>query len=134
MPATPERSLLVERWLKYAEDDQASAARLMADPPLLAGVVFHSQQAAEKALKAHLHALTVASVPRTHRLRDLSELGVRAGGSAPPDDAVNFLDTYSVSIRYPEADLPLAEVGQQAIQYAEQIMSFVRRQLGNDNG
>lgn len=133
MPAIPERDPLVGRWLRYAEDDQLSAARLMADPPLLAGVVFHSQQAAEKALKAYLHALEVASVPRTHRLRDLSQLVVRVGGGPAPDEAVDFLDTYSVSIRYPEVDLPVTEVGQEAIEHAEAIVSFVREQLGCNN-
>jgi HEPN domain-containing protein len=63
------RSELTRQWLRVASDD-LSLAKLAnsADPPMLSGVVYHCQQAFEKALKAFL-VWHRQPVPRTHACR-----------------------------------------------------------------
>lgn len=69
----PEVAAEVREWLERATDDLREAEHdLVAVPPLLRGAAFHSQQAAEKALKAFL-AAHESPFPRTH---DLDQLGV----------------------------------------------------------
>lgn len=65
------RSELTRQWLKVAADDLRLAELAnQADPPMLSGVVYHCQQAFEKALKAFL-VWHRQPVPRTHALPDL---------------------------------------------------------------
>ena len=55
MPHDPILVLEVKGWLKKAAIDIRSAEHaLTALPPILSDVVYHSQQATEKALKAFL--------------------------------------------------------------------------------
>jgi len=68
------KSELTRQWLQVATEDLDLAELANgAAPPLLSGVVYHSQQVFEKALKAFLvwHS---QPVPRTHALLDLVAL------------------------------------------------------------
>ena len=52
MPHDPARIGETRPWIsKAAEDLRAAEFELTAEPPLAADIVFHAQQAAEKALK-----------------------------------------------------------------------------------
>lgn len=72
MQPDTERMAEIRAWLTKAADDlRAGAFERTADPPIVTDMVFHAQQAVEKALKA---ILTWHDRPfrRTH---DLAELG-----------------------------------------------------------
>jgi HEPN domain-containing protein len=91
------------------EEVRETAHDLTAAPPLLRGAVFHSQQAAEKALKAFL-AAHERPLRRTH---DLDELGTAVVGIdaalAPAVDRARDLTPYAWRFRYPGTRLDPAE-------------------------
>lgn len=95
-------------WLKKAASDlRAAQVGLNADPPLLEDVVFHCQQAVEKAFKAFL---TYHDQPfrKTHNLEELGEECLRLDASLAQlvDEAVP-LSAYAWIFRYPgEPDTP----------------------------
>lgn len=118
----------VRSWLQYAHDDLKVARRAQDPPPLVAGVYFHAQQAAEKARKGYLLAWGL-SVPRTHLLRQLAAALREAQAPLPPAESIRFLDTYGVGVRYPDQDLPPEAEAQAALAHAEAIVVFVEQQL-----
>jgi HEPN domain-containing protein len=92
----------VEEWRAKADEDLASARILMRGrKPLFNQVCFHSQQAAEKYLKAFLEQKGCA-IPRTHDLVALVNL-------ARPEldflllgkERLERLTGYAVAFRYP---------------------------------
>jgi HEPN domain-containing protein len=73
MPYDPELVAEAKSWLvRAAQDLGAAAHEFKADPPFLADIVFHAQQAVEKSMKAFL---TWHSTPfrKTHLLEELGE-------------------------------------------------------------
>jgi HEPN domain-containing protein len=64
---------LAQKWLKLAEAEFVAAERLMEIGEALQGACFHSQQAAEKSLKAWLIAHDI-DPPKTHELKELIAL------------------------------------------------------------
>ena len=89
------------RWLRYAEDDlEVVRLALEKDPPLVGPACFHSQQAAEKAIKAALMLEGIVP-PFQHDLRILSNL-LPDGWPAPPSDVdLQRLTTRGAASRYP---------------------------------
>src|SRR5437763_140097 len=109
MQAEPPRVELTREWLQTAGEDFASAARLSTGPPIVATVVFHCQQAAEKALKAFL---TWHDRP----YRKTHELGVVIDQCIEIDDAFSKLESaadaptpYAWQYRYPGRTEPTIE-------------------------
>lgn len=75
MPLDPARLDDTRAWLNKVSQDLSSArADLAAEPPVLEDVLFHSQQAVEKVIKAFL-AWHDIPFGKTHDLRKLLELG-----------------------------------------------------------
>lgn len=121
-----------ERWLAQAEVDLEAARLLASRFPALA--CFHSQQSAEKALKAILYGVGVRPVLG----HALSELGAAVEGYAPNYKAINpevaKLDRYYVPTRYPnglpEGGSPSlafdAEDAEAAIAIAVKAIEFAR--------
>ncbi|MBX3379860.1 MAG: HEPN domain-containing protein [Phycisphaeraceae bacterium] len=102
-PSQPDPSLNVPEWVSKAEGDLATATREFAvvTKPNYDSVCFHSQQCAEKLLKA-LIAARGEIPPKTHDLNRLLELA-RTG-----DDRLSFdakvlaeLTSVAVDVRYP---------------------------------
>ncbi|MEZ5231387.1 MAG: HEPN domain-containing protein [Acidimicrobiales bacterium] len=100
----PERAD-ADAWLRFAQQDLAAARVLLTEAELPARLsCFHAQQAAEKAMKAHLVRLGIA-FRRTHDLVVLAAL--------LPDDVqrqlervdLQVLQQWAVEARYP-AELP----------------------------
>ncbi|GAB4253092.1 MAG: hypothetical protein Kow00129_14010 [Thermoleophilia bacterium] len=97
---------IVSEWIYKADQDITSAqALLLQDPPLLYPSCFHSEQAAEKYLKAYLTRRQV-EFPKTHSIREILSL-VR-----PVDEDLaaellpaTTLTPYGVEVRYP-GDIP----------------------------
>lgn len=90
-------------WIKKAEGDYMTAGRELKarKSPNYDAVCFHSQQTAEKYLKAYLHE-SEQSTPKTHVLLDLLALCVKIDMTfllIQPD--VNALEGYATQFRYP---------------------------------
>ena len=116
----------VRGFLEKAQHDLA-AARLLLDQEELADIVcFHSQQTAEKALKAALLSAG-CEVPRTHDLpRLLDELVESDGRWEAIRLPAEALSDFAVAPRYPEWELtyPTADPGK-AVDDAATILAFV---------
>ena len=119
------------RWLRYAQDDLASAELLLASnsaPPRHA--CLFAQQAAEKAIKCILVFLEMP-VPKTHDLGFLQRClpnGMRA--YLLPENELDNLSFWAVESRYPgeetEAESRDAEV---AIATAHRVLDAVEADL-----
>ncbi|MBV9280678.1 MAG: HEPN domain-containing protein, partial [Chloroflexi bacterium] len=121
----------VREWLERAADDLREAEHdLGADPPLVRGAVFHSQQAAEKALKAFLAAHD-RPFRKTH---DLDEVGraVTALDStlATVVDRAKDLTPYAWRFRYPGAPVaPTEDETREALTLAREVHAAILTRL-----
>ncbi len=118
-------------WLRKALHDLQSAEWLLLRPdPLCNAAGFHSQQAAEKVLKAYL---TWRDKPfgRTHSLVALIAMCVPFDASFETlRSAATTLTPYAVALRYP-GDMPeLTEAeAQEALRLAREVWKFVLYRL-----
>ncbi|MBK9007807.1 MAG: HEPN domain-containing protein [Anaerolineae bacterium] len=117
-------------WVKYAEEDLILAkSALRRSKPLTMGSCFHSQQCAEKYLKAILVSKD-AEFPKTHDLLILDGLCKAAGiltGFTKED--LGRLSGYAVRTRYP-GNQPVPKEAREALEIAMQIRRFARAFLG----
>ncbi|MBV6402244.1 MAG: hypothetical protein CNIPEHKO_02550 [Anaerolineales bacterium] len=117
-------------WVKYAEEDLILAkSALRRSKPLTMGSCFHSQQCAEKYLKAILVSKD-AEFPKTHDLLILDGLCKAAGiltGFTKED--LGRLSGYAVRTRYP-GNQPVPKEAREALEIAIQIRRFARPFLG----
>lgn len=121
-------------WLSKADRDLRAAAHLLqADPPFLADVAFHCQQAAEKSLKA---LLTWHDQPfgKTHNLEKVGSQAVAVNpGLEPIVNRVTVLSEYASKFRYPgEPDEPTREETDQALALARELHEAIRSQLASE--
>jgi HEPN domain-containing protein len=131
-PSEDELRLLVVDWAKKAELDLAVAGRLAGEADRFRdAVAFHSQQAAEKYLKALLVRHQV-EFPKTHDIEKLLEL------LRPVEPQVfemlldaKWLTPFGVDIRYP-GDFPETLPGDErkALQLAQRVQDTVMGVLG----
>ncbi len=114
-------------WLRYARSDLALAALSPQPEMLLESLCFHAQQAAEKAIKAVLLAMTGAEPPHVHSLGYLLTL-LPEGRRPPGAESIAQLTRYAVQARYPD---DLSEVGedewQQAVAIARHVVVWAER-------
>jgi HEPN domain-containing protein len=117
-------------WVEYAEEDLIMAkSALRRSKPLTSSSCFHSQQCAEKYLKAILVSRDV-EFPKTHDLLILDGLCAGAGiftGLTKED--MGRLSGYAVHTRYP-GNQPTADEAQEALEIAMNIRKFARMFLG----
>lgn len=108
-------------WLKFAEMDRATAEKILDEDGLSNIVLFHSQQAVEKALKTVLEE-TETDVPKTHGLKKLYfRLPENLKKSLETDqESLNLLDEVYIDSRYP-SDLGLLPSGIATKEEARQI-------------
>ena len=102
MPVDPVLVSETQAWLrKAAQDLRAASHSLTAAPPLLDDVVFHCQQAAEKALKGFLMWNNIP-FRKTHSLEEIGRQGLDLG-STPQHlvDQAALLTEYAWKFRYP---------------------------------
>ena len=117
-------------WITRAEEDFLLAlSSLRRKKPLTYGATFHSQQCAEKYLKALLTHNGI-SFPRTHDLVALNNLCNRSGIILPvSDDDLDKLAAYAVEVRYPGIQ-PTPDEAREAWQIAKSMRKFSRILLG----
>ena len=125
------RTADTKAWLaKAAQDLRRVEVLLAAEPPDVEGALFHSQQAAEKALKGFL---TWHDVP----FRRVHELDVIGGQCAAEDHSLSdlmsradSLSKYAWRFRYPGAPYePALEEGRAAFDLAREVMNAVLYRL-----
>ena len=121
-------------WLASAGDDLAIAERGLRPPALLALVCYHAEQAAEKAVKAHLAWLGEERIPRTHELDKLAALIDARGGTPPPDEMLTPLQPFATAARYPGGPVVTAATAEEALHLAREVVAHVRRSLGLEEG
>jgi len=118
---------IVGEWKYNADQDIRSAEALLSqDPPLLYPSCFHSQQAAEKYLKAYLTWRQV-EFPKTHSIREILSLVKTVNEELatyllPAAD----LTPYGVEVRYPgDIAEPTQEETEEALALARKVRDSV---------
>ena len=123
-----------EMWLIKAMNDLKSAEKLIeGDEPILDTAIYHTQQCAEKALKAYI-SYKQQPVIKTHDLELLVEISSSFDKSfnALYEDT-EILNPYDTEFRYPDTILePDMEDVRDAIEKAKNVLSFVKEKTGMD--
>jgi HEPN domain-containing protein len=115
-------------WLDKAWKDLKAAELLYANN-LYEESAFHSQQAAEKALKALLTAYRIEP-PRTHAIETLLTLLSQVTDTGELEEMdVEGLTYYAVEIRYPGPPIEREEA-ENAIETARKTLEWVEERLG----
>ena len=134
MPHDPTRVADTVAWLsKTKQDLRAAEFELTAKPPLTADIVFHCQQAVEKALKGYL---TWYDKPfrKTHSIEEVGEQCLNIDPSLKPlvDRAVPLTD-YAWKFRYPgELEEPTQEEADEALAIAREVFDAILARLPNE--
>jgi len=134
MPHDPARVADTKGWLSRAATDlRAAALDLAADPPMLDDLVFHCQQAVEKAMKS---LLTWHDEPfgKTHNLETLGEACLRLDSALRPlvDQAVPLTE-YAWKFRYPgEHEGATRDESERALVIAREVFEAVLARLPQD--
>jgi len=120
---------ILAEWISKAEGDYAVANREMeASGGNCDAICFHSQQMAEKYLKAFLFKNKV-DFPKIHNLVELLELCLVIDSSLEAcRDFLDRLDDYAVLYRYPGTSAEQADADI-AFSDAEKIRIFMREKL-----
>ena len=118
------------RWMRKSVND-LEVAELILENGYPGESTFHSQQAAEKALKALLVALGVQP-PRSHNirylLRILEENGVDT--TLPGRAGAERLTAYAVEARYPDfGEEPTPEEALEALETARKVVEWAKERL-----
>ena len=127
-----DRTQLIREWLIKADKDLKTAKLVMAngEMELYEAVCFHTQQAAEKYLKALLIKFDITP-PKTHDLSAL--LNLLKSNTAVESrfyESAEFLNPYAVDIRYPVEDIDVdTEEVQTALEHCRIIRDFVLTQV-----
>lgn len=121
---------LTLEWIDKAEGDLLTARReyRVRKSPNFDAVCFHTQQAAEKYLKAILQENGMP-IPRIHSLIDLLALISKGNpGFLILQADANMLEGYAVQFRYPGLSANRVDA-KAALSATERICSFIRNKL-----
>jgi len=118
-----------EQWLRIAKEDLA-VAKILLKEEFFSSVTYHSQQAAEKSLKAFL-AFKSRPIIKTHNLLKLIELCIAIDREFQKlFDAADYVNPFSTKFRYPdEFSIPDFKDAELAIKHAQNIMAFVVKKI-----
>jgi HEPN domain-containing protein len=120
-----------EAWLEKSLRDLKSARILTESADaVLDAAVYHTQQSAEKALKAFL-AFNNQPIVKTHDLTALNDLCVKLDDSFTQIyDLVEVLNPYATEFRYPgECMDPGMDEAGEAIISADKIYRFIKEKI-----
>jgi HEPN domain-containing protein len=121
----------VKSWMYRAEHDLNSAKKLLSgDDPIPDTAIYHTQQCAEKILKAFL-CLKKSPIPKTHDVELLVELATELEQSFNQlIEYAEFLTPYATAFRYPGIELdPGIQDVKDAIKMSEYIFKFTIRYI-----
>ncbi|OHD54183.1 MAG: hypothetical protein A2096_07530 [Spirochaetes bacterium GWF1_41_5] len=119
-----------EEWLIKAEHDLQAAVMLKSNSNLLDTSVYHTQQCAEKALKAFL-VYHKREIEKTHHLKPLLDAcsAIDHEFFILKKDVI-FLSPFAAEFRYPgECLIPDESDVMSAITSAEKILYFIKRKF-----
>lgn len=123
---------LVKSWLRKAESDLANAQLCLQAKTALDTVCFHSQQSAEKCLKAFLVAHKI-NFPSLHNLEKLIELcSQKDPAFMKLKTAAQNLTPYAVESRYDDDFWPTFDTASEAVRFTLNIKEFVIERLPKD--
>jgi len=120
-----------EEWLFKAEQDLESSKFLLTSiRPLYDIIVYHSQQCAEKSIKAYFAYLDI-EIDKTHNLMHLTHRLINIDISFESlKEPAEFLTPYATIFRYPiEQLLPTIIETKKAVDYSEQIFNFIMNKI-----
>jgi HEPN domain-containing protein len=126
-----------QRWLEYAEQDEASVGILL-QTHLYNPCLYHAQQAIEKYLKAVMSEREIR-IQRIHSIRGLVNIFTEHAVDVDMhDDEIDLIDSIYMPARYPVGSvLPLFEPNQticeQCLQIVQRIRTWAESTL-NDTG
>ncbi len=134
MQHDPVRLADTQAWLNKSRKDMRSAEHgFTASPPLLEDVLFHCQQAAEKALKGFL---TWHDIPfrKTHSLEEIGQQCVTIDPTMRELlDRVVPLTEYAWKFRYPgELEEPSIQEAKDSLQIAKDFCDAILARLPED--
>lgn len=122
----------VRAWILKAESDlKVARDELATENPATDAVCFHSEQCAEKYLKAYL-VYSFQEIPRTHNIAELIYrcMEIDAAFRALLETDVPSLTSYAVAMRYPGSELfPSPQEARRAVEFAEMARAFVLERL-----
>lgn len=125
----------VRDWILKAESDlKVAKDELATEEPATDAICFHSEQCAEKYLKAYL-IFYRQEIPRTHNVAELiyrcAEVNVQFKILLNTD--IPLLTSYAVVMRYPGEELfPPIKEAQEAVKLAEKVKTFVMELLAKE--
>jgi len=124
---------LAKEWLRYAKSDLNTARHMFMDvnPKETEISCYHTQQCAEKSLKAYLIAKGTEP-PYIHDLVELIKLctAMEASFSTIQPYCVS-LNPYGVQVRYPNELAVDESITTQAIIYAEKTLEFCEKKISD---
>lgn len=122
----------VKAWIAKAESDlKVAKDELVTENPATDAICFHSEQCAEKYLKAYLVFFS-REIPRTHNIAELIYRCMEIDETFRMllETDVPLLTSYAVAMRYPGGDLfPPLQEAQNAVKLAEMTKNFVLQRL-----
>lgn len=130
-PPEAVKEEFTREWIRKAESDYKTAAHLLkSGPDLSEGTAFHSQQAAEKYLKAFLVWQQI-EFPKTHDIEALLKLAGKTDDKIPEIlREAAILTPYGVEYRYPgEYPEVRRSDAERALRLADHVRAEVRRRL-----
>lgn len=118
-----------EKWVEIAKDDLGTAQDILF-LGRVRGTFYHSQQAAEKALKGYL-VFRQQEIKKTHDLTGLLELCLKFDTDfGALREATKRINPYSTKFRYPsEYDQLDQSDAVLAIKHAKNILKFVLKKI-----
>ena len=128
------REEIAEKWLKKALADLRVAEKLceISEEPWI--IVFHAQQAVEKALKAYL-VLHNKHFGKTHNLSQLIDLCAEIDQEFQQLHELEVDQLYPLAIeaRYPDTGIEVAmDEAREAIEKAKKAITFITRKIKHE--
>jgi HEPN domain-containing protein len=134
MSIRPEQNKLVKQWIQKAEEDFRTADYLLTlkeDCPLNP-VCFHSQQCAEKYIKALLIYCSI-QFPKSHDVVELLNLVPENYRPDLPIYDLAIINRYAVDTRYPgEWEIVTRQEAEESLRIAGEVRQKIRQLLGKD--
>jgi HEPN domain-containing protein len=121
---------LTQEWVEKAQGDyRVACAQWQSEDPVWDAICFHSEQCAEKYLKAWLVEQGLG-FPKTHDLEALAKLCLPSlAGVERLMDGLRFLTSLAIEIRYPGAFAQRGDA-EKCWQVGLEARSLVRARLG----
>lgn len=125
-----ELSEKVRRWIIKAENDMKAIQNLLDSSDIITDAIcFHSQQAAEKFLKAYL-VYNGVDPEKTHKIERLIETCLKIDSSFIDLKDTVLLTEYAVEFRYPDDFyIPDEDEARNAFRLAIAVKNFVMKKV-----